>query len=234
MAFFPILYSTTKETDMSKATHNGTCQSCGRSQAVNAKTGRLAKHGYTVDYGYFNGTCAGSDSQPLELETSLNVETVAAIRDWANQQEQFADGNIETVIVQVRDHDDSRSWATKDLRVNRSEYIELKRRGDDTEFDDLYSSNFDDKVENVRCSLRRNAASARKDADLLEQLRDKTFGNDLTPRQADTQPQRESFAWDSNGGAMAKAYDRQRELKAEGIKSRVTGDARYATISYRK
>lgn len=38
------------------ATHNGTCQACGRQHAVNVKSGKLAKHGYTVDWGFFNGT----------------------------------------------------------------------------------------------------------------------------------------------------------------------------------
>lgn len=28
----------------------------------------VAKHGYTVDWGMFNGVCAGSDAQPLERE----------------------------------------------------------------------------------------------------------------------------------------------------------------------
>ena len=39
---------------MAKHTHTGTCQICGRRQAVNVKTGRLAKHGYTVArFGFF-------------------------------------------------------------------------------------------------------------------------------------------------------------------------------------
>ena len=61
------------------------------------------------------------------------------------------------------------------------------------------------------------------------------FGTDTN---AEPQVRRESFtAKEIDGrrvGAMAQAYDRQRELKAEGIRSRVTGDARYCTITYRK
>ena len=49
-----------------KATHYGTCQICGRKQK--APDGLVAKHGYTVDGGYFNGTCFGSDEKPFERE----------------------------------------------------------------------------------------------------------------------------------------------------------------------
>lgn len=222
---------------MTKATHNGTCQACGRSQAVSRKHGTLAKHGYTTESGYFNGTCSGSDRRPLEQETTHNVDVVAAVRDWANKQDMFADGNIEKVTVSVRDPEGPRAYSTKEITVNLSEYIALKTRDDsDTDFSDLYKREFEKKVESVRFGLRRNATFARKDADILEALRDKTFGNHLTPREVEDapQPKRESFSADSEGRANAKAYDRQRELKAEGIRSRVTGDARYATISYRK
>jgi hypothetical protein len=54
---------------MSKATHNGTCQCCGSQQAVRAKG--LANHGYTMDYGFFSGICAGSYEQPVEISTDL-------------------------------------------------------------------------------------------------------------------------------------------------------------------
>lgn len=47
-----------------KATHNGTCQCCGRQQKLPG--GVLSKHGYTVDFGMFNGTCPGSGHLPFE------------------------------------------------------------------------------------------------------------------------------------------------------------------------
>lgn len=46
----------------------GNCQVCGRLQATN---GTLAKHGYTVDYGYFNGVCYGAHEQPLQVDRSV-------------------------------------------------------------------------------------------------------------------------------------------------------------------
>ena len=50
-----------------QATHQGTCQICGRIHKVNNVTGLVATHGYTVDYGYFNGACSGSSKLPLEV-----------------------------------------------------------------------------------------------------------------------------------------------------------------------
>lgn len=56
---------------MAKATHSGTCQCCGRQQAVKLSTGKLAKHGYTKDLGFFNGTCYGADELPLEHDATI-------------------------------------------------------------------------------------------------------------------------------------------------------------------
>lgn len=51
---------------MARIQHRGHCPHCGRQQAV--RNGGMAKHGYTVDYGYFNGTCTGADMPPMERE----------------------------------------------------------------------------------------------------------------------------------------------------------------------
>ena len=219
---------------MTKATHNGTCQACGRSQAVRAN-GRLAKHGYTVDYGYFSGTCSGSDKAPLEQKTDWNIEVVRAIRDWADDQDRKAASEITEVVVSVYikgDYNRGTAGRRENQTMNREQFIEYTKQFAGAQGDEAWNS----QVNNFKSALTRNATFARKDADNLEVLRDKTFGNDLTPREIENapQPQRESFSADSNGGAMHKAYDRARELKAEGIRSRVSGHAGYATITYRK
>lgn len=51
------------------ATHRGHCQVCGHFQKLPG--GRLAKHGYTKEWGFFNGTCYGSDERPFETHTYL-------------------------------------------------------------------------------------------------------------------------------------------------------------------
>jgi hypothetical protein len=62
---------------MSKHTHTGHCQACGREQAINVNRGTLAKHGYKVaGWGFFMGTCPGSDRFPLEVEKTYSVEII--------------------------------------------------------------------------------------------------------------------------------------------------------------
>lgn len=54
-------------TTRAKHTHVGHCQSCGATHAVELRNECIAKHGYTVDWGYFAGTCSGSGVYPLEV-----------------------------------------------------------------------------------------------------------------------------------------------------------------------
>ncbi|MCH9712701.1 MAG: hypothetical protein K0U20_08775 [Proteobacteria bacterium] len=78
---------------MSKATHIGTCQCCGNAQKL--PNGKLSKHGYTVDYGFFNGTCSGAGQLPFEqskdiIESLINTtqkkvdELLADAEKWEN------------------------------------------------------------------------------------------------------------------------------------------------------
>lgn len=209
---------------MTKATHNGTCQACGRNQAVKAD-GRLAKHGYTVDYGYFNGTCSGAEHAPLEKDTAHNVDVVAAVRNWADQQEQLSNGNIKTVPIRVKDTDSTDRYARKTIQRNREDFIATQRsdwqKDEQQKWDDFASKKFDEKIESVRFQLRNAAKHARKDADLLEALRAKTFGNELTSREvpADQRPQKET-----GFRTIREGYIRADELKKLGFVSvRVNG-----------
>lgn len=54
---------------MPKATHKGTCQICGSVQKLPG--GRLSQHGYTVDWGFFNGVCGGAHGLPFEQSCDL-------------------------------------------------------------------------------------------------------------------------------------------------------------------
>lgn len=64
-------------------THTGTCQFCGRVQAVEPKTGLLAKHGYKVVWSSFQGTCQGSDEYPLERDRTGCDGYRARLSKWA-------------------------------------------------------------------------------------------------------------------------------------------------------
>lgn len=71
-----------------KATHKGTCQVCGALQKL--PEGRLSTHGYTVKWGFFEGTCRGSHALPLELDCSLIAGSVEA----AKAQKATTEGRI--------------------------------------------------------------------------------------------------------------------------------------------
>lgn len=64
------------------ATHSGHCQGCGRHQKL--PKGVLSLHGYTVQWGFFNGTCGGSKQLPYEQSCDyckLCVVTATKSRD---------------------------------------------------------------------------------------------------------------------------------------------------------
>lgn len=77
-----------------KATHKGTCQACGRLHKLPGT--RLSTHGYTVNWGYFNGTCNGTGRQPLELDRSYLDMTVKLLR---NHAEDLDEAEPKTVAV---------------------------------------------------------------------------------------------------------------------------------------
>lgn len=54
---------------MAAATHKGCCQICGRGQKLPG--GRLSRHGYTVQWGFFAGICPGSGHLPFEQSKDL-------------------------------------------------------------------------------------------------------------------------------------------------------------------
>ena len=59
----------------SKATHIGECQVCGHIQKL--PNDRLSLHGYTKQWGFFNGTCWGARELPLEVSKDLIDKAIA-------------------------------------------------------------------------------------------------------------------------------------------------------------
>lgn len=54
---------------MAAATHKGECQVCGSTQML--PNGVLSNHGYTVQFGFFEGVCNGSKALPFEQSKAL-------------------------------------------------------------------------------------------------------------------------------------------------------------------
>lgn len=61
-------------------------------QAVDNSTQLMAKHGYTVaGFGFFNGTCPGSDKAPAEHDVSYTKLVIVLCTDSATEQQHLAD-----------------------------------------------------------------------------------------------------------------------------------------------
>jgi hypothetical protein len=75
-----------------KATHQGTCQCCGRLQKLPG--GFLSKHGYTVDWGYFNGVCGGAHHLPLEQDRTIVDAFVVRLREGAKYARENDPGTL--------------------------------------------------------------------------------------------------------------------------------------------
>lgn len=65
-------------------THRGHCQICAFVHAIDPKTGRVAKHGYTVKFGFFKGVCSGSGHLSMHVERSYTDRAVKAAHERAN------------------------------------------------------------------------------------------------------------------------------------------------------
>ena len=50
-------------------------------QAVSTDDNSLAKHGYDVQFGFFNGTCSGSDKEPLEVSKRFSEVTISKMKN---------------------------------------------------------------------------------------------------------------------------------------------------------
>ena len=88
---------------MAAATHFGTCQICGRYQKL--PNGRLSKHGYTVQWGFFQGVCHGANGLPFEQSTDLIEEMIAMC------EQQIA--NIGFEIGELRAYEGTKGWVNK-------------------------------------------------------------------------------------------------------------------------
>lgn len=61
-------------------------------QAVDNSTQLMAKHGYKVaGFGFFNGTCPGSDKSPAEHDVSYTKQVIVICTNAGNEKQRIAD-----------------------------------------------------------------------------------------------------------------------------------------------
>lgn len=105
-----------------KATHSGHCQLCGRLQKL--PDGVLAKHGYTKEWGFFDGTCPGSGFLPYEVSCDQVKARIPQIADRAELERQV----IKTLRTNPLPEDEMQVWAYKYVRYGVSGYRWIETR----------------------------------------------------------------------------------------------------------
>ena len=196
---------------MAKATHNGTCQVCGACQAFNAKTGVIAKHGYTVDYGFFNGVCPGADSKPLQHDRSIADAVGKRLRQSAEdilaragRIESGAEA-IETLMIRVRE-----GWRSVPKPMTRDQADALG-----------HGPAWDRQAREYPDQLRWSAKHQRRMAEDIAQRADSLHGTDLLVRETQ-QPQSEKYEFES----IRDAYKASQEYRKKGHRTMVRGGRR--------
>lgn len=111
-------------------THRGHCQRCGSIQAVDVDHNSIAKHGYTVDFGFFNGVCDGSDYTPLEVDKSITEQTILDLTDFVENQSAYLQGlesgevkNLDTYWVTFKNVKEGEEEKVVDI-TNRKQRLE--------------------------------------------------------------------------------------------------------------
>lgn len=148
-----------------KATHRGTCQACGRLQCVPSNL--LAKHGYTVDWGFFNGVCTGSDRKPLEVEKTLTESIIKQLRETVAPQADKRAADLRAGVVFPK-------WTKEKIVEGKFKTVEVAR-------EELSEYNQQQQVAGAAFQAESRARSARLHASALEGLILGRHGQPLVP-----------------------------------------------------
>ena len=79
----------------------GICQCCGREQAI--VNGRMAKHGYTVECGWFSGVCSGKNFVPMQVSRDHTDKLVAQVTkevgDMISKANRIESGEVKPTTI---------------------------------------------------------------------------------------------------------------------------------------
>jgi hypothetical protein len=199
---------------MSKHTHRGHCQVCGAQQAVDNKTGKLAKHGYTVESGWFTGECPGSHNLPLEHDHTMTDNIIGDLTRQADRIEQRIAGGIKNITLHYTVTDGSaygkiEKTATVTIDTVEQVFAEIGKRFYNAEYQ------WDELVERETWRLERQVTFLRDHCEFMGKLIEKRHGADLVPVE-----RIERIAKDF--ADHADAHEWVQSMKADGWKGRIT------------
>lgn len=166
-------------------THRGHCQLCVSVQAIDPESGRIAKHGYTVEFGYFNGTCPGSGLFSLHVERKYADESIAEARARAKELNKLAKkyvaGTKHPACVWNGTYREvpapTRRWANRTVK----ERVMVL-------FADAPKTYQLQGIEDAVYDLRQRASSATRHADELQKWADRITGKVDAYRVSDLEP----------------------------------------------
>jgi hypothetical protein len=132
--------------------------------------GVLAKHGYTVDWGFFNGVCSGAHDKPLEHDHSHTDAIIKVLRE------------VEAVNADKRAAD-LKSGAVEPTFYRRGKWDGRKCRFEQIECTRAELSDYDAQQAILGAIHRAEskARHARSHASMLEKLIETRFGQPLYP-----------------------------------------------------
>lgn len=192
---------------MAKHTHKGTCQVCGSVQAITGEAGVIAKHGYTVEWGFFNGTCSGSHSKPLEQDKWLTEKMINHLRAEGQEMAAKTIADIKTASLTIRTQQKTYTF-NKDSNIEEELGNFFLMFGAPT-FEELAGDNL--------AVIHRQAKSVLDHADYLTHLIEKRHGQELYPAPKQQEVERINEVYNK----YQRAVSRKAELTAEGWRARL-------------
>lgn len=139
----------------------GNCQCCGREHAV--VDGKMAKHGYTVESGWFQGVCAGKHFAPIQVSRDDTDKLIATVR--------------EQVLEMIAKADKVASGEIKPATITRHPHS--KKAMEFVPFAEATSWEQRDAIKALEWNFRRNAEMGTSFANMMAEVADKYHGKAL-------------------------------------------------------
>jgi len=193
---------------MSKHTHRAHCQVCGAQQAVDNKTGMLAKHGYTVEHGFFEGECPGSHNLPIEVDHTMTDNIIEDLGRQADRIEAQIAVGIKMVPYR---------YEVMEGGVRVKKMVKLTEDNIESVFAELgkiYYFSWEEEVERYEWTLKKQIIFLRGHCEMMTDMIAKRHGADMIPVER-VERQSKKFA----DRTEAKAW--LDSLKAEGWTGRI-------------
>ena len=139
----------------------GNCQCCGREHAV--VDGKMAKHGYTVESGWFQGVCAGKHFAPIQVSRNDTDKLIATVR--------------EQVLEMIAKADKVASGELKPATITRHPHS--KKSMEFIPFAEATAYEQRDAIRALEWNFRRNAEMGTSFANMMSEVADKYHGKAL-------------------------------------------------------